>query len=89
VVLVAATAHRREWRDAARVECARFIEVHVATPVEVCARRDPKGLYARAAAGEAIALPGASVEYEPPAAPEVTATGGDDPAAVAQVLGLL
>jgi adenylylsulfate kinase len=76
VVFVAATAPRRAHRDRARMLAPRFIEVHVATPLAECERRDPKQLYARARRGEAPLLPGVGVPYEPPLSPEVT-TGGD------------
>lgn len=48
-----------------------FVEVHVATPVEVCAERDVKGLYARQRAGEISGLTGVDDPYEPPLSPEV------------------
>ena len=48
---------------------AQFLEVHVATPLAVCQQRDPKGLYARAKAGQAISLTGVQAGYEVPAAP--------------------
>lgn len=47
----------------------QFLEVHVATPLEVCQQRDPKGLYARARAGQAIGLTGVQADYEVPTAP--------------------
>ena len=47
-----------------------FLEVHVATPVEVCAERDVKGLYALQRAGELHGLTGVDAPYEPPAAPD-------------------
>jgi adenylylsulfate kinase len=78
-VLVPATAHRRVWRDAARAAAPRFVEVHVAASLDDCRRRDPAGLYQSAARA---ALPGVGIHYEPPAAPEVTATGGDDDLAI-------
>jgi len=84
VVVVAATAHRRVWRDAARARAPHFVEVHVATAADECARRDPKRLYARPDAR--ADLPGAGTAYEPPLAPEVVAAGGDDPAALEAVL---
>jgi adenylylsulfate kinase len=87
VVIVAATAHRREWRDHARHRAPRFIEVHVATPLDECRRRDPKGLYARA--DSLPALPGVGVPYEAPLHPEVVAAHGDEAAAANAVLGLL
>ena len=48
-----------------------FIEVHVDTSVEECARRDPKGLYARARAGEMKGFTGVDSPYEPPDEPEI------------------
>jgi adenylylsulfate kinase len=46
-----------------------FLEVHVATPLEVCAERDVKGLYARQRDGKLAGLTGVDDEYEAPAAP--------------------
>jgi len=48
-----------------------FVEVYVNAPIEVCARRDPKGLYARARAGQISDFTGVSAPYEAPEAPEV------------------
>ncbi|RKN38304.1 adenylyl-sulfate kinase [Streptomyces hoynatensis] len=48
-----------------------YVEVHVATPVEVCAERDVKGLYARQAAGELTGLTGVDDPYEIPEAPDL------------------
>ncbi len=70
-VLIAATAHRRAYRAAARTTLAPFAEVWVRCPRTVCAARDPKGLYAQAAAGAISSLPGTHIPYEPPDAPEV------------------
>jgi bifunctional enzyme CysN/CysC len=76
-----------------RVESAGlpFIEVHVATPLEECERRDPKGLYAKARAGELSGMTGIDDPYEAPSAPELVLTPVDgDPAEQAQrVLDLL
>jgi adenylylsulfate kinase len=82
VAIVAATAHRRAFRDRVRARAPRFVEVLVDVPAEICAARDPKGLWARARAGGAPDLPGAALAYEPPLAPEVVARGGEDDAAV-------
>ncbi len=49
----------------------RYLEVHVATPVEVCSVRDVKGLYAKQAAGEISGLTGVDDPYEPPVAPDL------------------
>jgi adenylylsulfate kinase len=88
-VVVAATANRRLHRARARARCPRFLEVHVATPASVCARRDPKGLWARARAGRARGLPGAGAPYEPPLHPEVAASGGHDRRALEALVSLL
>jgi adenylylsulfate kinase len=87
IAVVAATAHRRVWRDHARERSPRFIEVHVATPLDECRRRDPRGLYGRAA--WLPELPGVNVAYEAPERPEVIAPNGDDPRAADAVLALL
>src|SRR3954469_12041038 len=66
----------RKDRDAVRAlhEAARlpFVEIHVATPIETCETRDPKGLYKKARAGELKNFTGIDDPYEPPASPEVT-----------------
>src|SRR3954452_9047045 len=94
VVLVALVSPYRADRDAARaVHAARglpFLEVHVATSLEECERRDPKGLYARARAGELTHLTGVDDPYEPPEAAEVVLGAGESPeAAVETVLASL
>jgi len=48
-----------------------FIEVFVDTPFEECARRDPKGLYARALKGEIVNFTGVDSPYEAPESPEI------------------
>ncbi|WP_049565116.1 adenylyl-sulfate kinase [Streptomyces sp. SBT349] len=48
-----------------------YVEVHVATPVEVCSRRDVKGLYAKQAAGALSGLTGVDDPYEIPADPDL------------------
>ena len=62
-------------RDAAREAHARrdlpFLEIHVATSLAECERRDPKGLYARARAGELTGLTGVDAPYEPPERPDL------------------
>jgi adenylyl-sulfate kinase len=94
VVLVALVSPYRADRDAARAAHARrglpFLEVWVATSLEECERRDPKGLYARARAGELKHLTGVDDPYEPPESPDVVVRG-DEPVedAVARVLRAL
>ena len=50
----------------------RFVEVHVATPIEECERRDTKGLYSKVRSGEMSGLSGVDSVYEPPKSPEIT-----------------
>ena len=72
IVLCAVVSPYRAARDAVRaLHEGRFVEVHVAAPVEVCAARDVKQLYARHRAGELEGLTGVDAPYEPPTAPEV------------------
>ncbi|MCW2968303.1 MAG: cysNC [Solirubrobacteraceae bacterium] len=66
-----------------------FIEVFVDTPLEECERRDPKGLYAKARAGEISGLTGIDDPYESPTSPELTITPDDADGAVEAVLALL
>jgi adenylyl-sulfate kinase len=68
----------------------RFVEVYVATPISVCAQRDPKGLYARASVGEITSFTGLDHPYEPPTAPDLV-VGHHLPLseAVERVLGAL
>ncbi|MET0197291.1 MAG: adenylyl-sulfate kinase [Rhodococcus fascians] len=68
-----------------------FVEVAVSTPLEECERRDPKGLYKRARAGELKGLTGIDAPYEPPSSPDLTidTTGADIDDLVAQVLAVL
>ena len=81
-------------RDAVRARHAAFgaafLEVHVATPVEECAARDVKGLYARQRAGELTGLTGVDDPYEPPVAPELRVeTTGTVEQTAAAVLAVL
>ncbi|MFQ5977029.1 MAG: adenylyl-sulfate kinase [Candidatus Heimdallarchaeota archaeon] len=59
-------------RDSARQETTNFIEVFVKCPVEVCIKRDPKGLYKKAIAGTIKNFTGISHPYEDPLNPEIT-----------------
>ncbi|WP_051099054.1 adenylyl-sulfate kinase [Actinopolyspora mortivallis] len=68
-----------------------YFEIHVATPLTECMRRDPKGLYGRAAAGELSGLTGYDAEYQEPVEPElrVDTTSTDILTARDEVLALL
>jgi adenylyl-sulfate kinase len=61
----------RATRDTVRASVDRFVEVFVHTPLEELKKRDPKGLYAKAARGEIENLTGVSDPYEPPLSPEI------------------
>lgn len=61
---------RREMRAMISAQ-GRFVEVYVSTPLSVCERRDPKGLYARARAGKVTQVTGIDDPYEMPQDPEL------------------
>ncbi|MBN8890140.1 MAG: adenylyl-sulfate kinase [Rhodospirillales bacterium 70-18] len=73
IVLVSFISPYRAERMLARerVEDGEFIEVFVDTPVEECARRDPKGLYAKAMSGQIRNFTGVDAPYEAPQTPEI------------------
>src|ERR687896_227450 len=93
VALVALVSPYRADRAAARAVHERrslpFVEVHVATTLEECERRDPKGLYARARAGELRGLTGVDDPYEVPEAPDVVVGSEALDQAVARVISAL
>lgn len=74
-VIFDATANRRAYRDRARREIARFIEVYVDVPLQICMARDPKGIYRSAASGQASNVPGLQDAYQPPEQPDVVVHG--------------
>ena len=82
-VIFDATANRRIYRDRARREIARFVEVYVECPLSVCRERDTKGIYRTAQQGAASTVPGLQVDYEPPEHPEVIVRSDVEPAAEA------
>ncbi len=71
VAIVALISPYRAFREHARNEIADFIEVYVKCSLETCSRRDPKGLYRKARAGEISDLTGLQDPYEEPLKPEV------------------
>ncbi|WP_459943681.1 bifunctional sulfate adenylyltransferase/adenylylsulfate kinase [Desulfocastanea catecholica] len=75
IALCAPIAPYEESRQANREMISRYggyIEVHVATPLEVCEQRDRKGLYAKARAGKVKGVTGITDPYIPPSNPELT-----------------
>jgi adenylylsulfate kinase len=79
--IAAAISPYRAVRDEVRASArGKFLEVYVATPIDECRRRDVKGLYAKADAGEIKNFTGVSDPYEPPLNPELTLeTVGETP----------
>lgn len=73
IVIVAFISPFREDRNRARakVKKGEFIEVYIDCPLEVCEKRDPKGLYAKARRQEIDQFTGVSSPYEPPLLPEI------------------
>ncbi|WP_457795797.1 adenylyl-sulfate kinase [Methylocystis sp. S23] len=87
IVLVSLISPFRSERRMARemTPDGEFIEIFIDTPIEECARRDPKGLYKRAMSGKIHNFTGVSSPYEPPEAPEIhLQTVGRDPLELAQ-----
>jgi adenylylsulfate kinase len=74
-VLFDATANRRAYRDRARKQIPKFIEVYIDSPLELCMKRDPKGIYRSAVDGKSKNVPGLQVPYEPPLSPEIVIRG--------------
>ena len=70
-VVVSLVSPYRESRDFVRGICRMFVEVHLATPLAECERRDVKGLYAKARRGEIRNFTGIDDPYEPPLSPEL------------------
>jgi adenylylsulfate kinase len=70
-VVCALISPYQEARQFVRSLCDRFIEIHVATPLAECERRDVKGLYQRARRGEVGNFTGISDPYEVPTQPEI------------------
>jgi bifunctional enzyme CysN/CysC len=78
VVLVPAISPLAEQRELARKVHAEadfdFIEVFCDTPIDECEKRDPKGLYAKARAGEITQFTGIDSPYQPPVDPDLRLT---------------
>ncbi|EKT65545.1 adenylyl-sulfate kinase [Providencia burhodogranariea] len=93
--LIVATAFISPYReDRERVrnlfEADQFFELHVATPVEICEQRDPKGLYKQARAGKIKQFTGIDSPYQEPLQPELRIDGDQIIAdSVAQIIALL
>ncbi len=73
IVIASLISPLRTDRDVARgiIGEDRFLEVHLAASLAVCERRDVKGLYRRARAGEVVGFTGIDAPYEEPDAPSI------------------
>jgi adenylylsulfate kinase len=92
LTLVAAITPYETVREDARekIGASRFVLVHVATPLTICEARDPKGLYARARAGELPQFTGIDSPYEEPRRFDLRVAPEEDPnEAVDRILGVL
>lgn len=90
-VIAPYAATRDEVRAQHDARATSYLEVYVDTPLAECARRDVKGLYARAAAGELTGMTGVDDPYEEPDKPDLRldTTGMDVTTAARRVLDLL
>lgn len=86
IVLVAATAHKRAYRDRARELAPHWMEVFVNTPQAECERRDAKGLYRQAREGRITDFPGVHEEFEEPDRQAFLAPGFGEPGVVAAIV---
>ena len=88
VVFVALVSPYRSDRETAASLFAEgeFVEVFVDTPVDICSERDPKGLYAKAAAGNLPNMTWVGQIYEPPVSPDLILRGTGDLEASADLL---
>lgn len=90
-VLCALISPYRETRNKVRERIPNFVEVYVEAPLEEVVRRDVKGLYKKALAGEIKNFTGVSDPYEPPEHPEVVCHTAEETLeeSVQKVLGYL
>jgi adenylylsulfate kinase len=71
IVVVSVISPYRAMRDAVRRTIGAFVEIYVNAPLDVCERRDVKGLYKKARAGQLPGFTGIDDPYEPPLKPDV------------------
>lgn len=85
IVMAASISPFRAEREMARELIGRenFIEVHVDTPLGICERRDPKGLYRKARSGQLPNMTGIDSPYEPPENPALRVGADEDGSAAA------
>ena len=71
IVVVSAMSPFRQARAKLRELIPNFVEVYVNAPLQVCEKRDIKGLYQRASVGQLSSVPGVDLPYEPPHHPQI------------------
>ncbi len=78
MALTAFISPYRRDRDAVRATLGEgdFMEIFIDTPIEICEKRDPKGLYKKARAGQIKGFTGIDDPYEAPLQPELRVEGG-------------
>jgi adenylylsulfate kinase len=76
IVLVSAISPYRAVRDEMRARIAKFLEVYVEAPLDICRQRDVHGIYRRSQAGEIQHVTGVDDPYEPPLNPDVVCHTG-------------
>lgn len=93
VVLSAFISPKQQQRDSvkAQLPAGKFLEIYIATPLEVCEQRDVKGLYKKARTGEISQFTGISDPYEAPTAPDLVINTAESSLeqSVMQLLALL
>lgn len=70
-VLISATGNKRRYRDYLRKRAENFIEIYLKCSLEVCIKRDYKGIYRLAFEGKSDTVPGIGSKYEEPVKPDL------------------
>lgn len=78
IVIVAAISPYREVREELKRKIPEFVEVYCDCSIDIVTKRDPKGLYKKALAGEISNFTGISDPYEPPMSPDIILKTGED-----------
>lgn len=90
IVMTAFISPFRQEREMAKtlIGPENFLEIHVATPLDICEKRDPKGLYKKARSGHILDMTGINSPYEPPYFPDY-ATLGDLATDIQKIMKLI
>ena len=78
-IIIDATGHKKKWRNDARKEYTKFLEVYLKCPLEICKKRDPKKIYQHGDTGENKHVPGLQEPYEENEARDLTINCTDTP----------